>query len=513
VIIFRHCNQLFVLNQCPRLISTILFQRVSSTECSLSFSSQEVPDAVSSMVPAAVDAPHFELVDISDLISRCGFDASSLLSMSVCPALTLYRETIGVQESLIGAFDLQDFTATFPAASRPYSPPTETNTDTESPAQLASASSTYISSSDFDYIDDDGDDNDNDADDFEIDGFADFAPVQSPPPGRKSVGTALNRRSSILGNGTVHKIQWDSEPDRIQDPGTPLKARGDSLSGSALTSASAAPLVWDATGISCANEYSFFDIDMINKSNNWAGARHWKYATRRQAALAVDPALEVPDKHLGSADGVADKAVASKTVASRAKSVKKKFTLNPLSEPPSEDLFAVPKSRSRGSDVTCLTAAAIEKEVAFEAEGGLFLPPDAKLQTRDLCRLMLCHNIIVPPPLLAHVFMKQAATSKASTGKSHDVIWGQVRRDPTATSTGGFNPVMESDDFDDRDDDDNDGGTYGEDFCDPDGDNTDDVDIVESIADGMERGLHISSEGLLRATRTVDKIDIGWVVL
>jgi Condensin complex subunit 2 len=486
---------------------------VSSTECSLSFSSPEVPHAVSSTLPAAGAASNFELVDISDLISRCGFDTSSLLSMSVCPALTLYRETIGVEESLTGAFDLQDFTSTFPSASSPYSPPTETNTDTESPAQLASASSTYISCSDFDYIDDDGDDNDNDvdADDFGIDGFADFAPVQSPPPGRKSVGTALNRRSSMVGDGTVHKIQWDLEPDRIQDPGTPLKARGDSLSGSALTSASAAPLVWDATGISCSNEYSFFDIDMINKSNNWAGARHWKYATRRQAALAVDPALEIPEMESCSADGATEKAVASKTAASKAKSVKKKFSLNPLSEPPSEDLFAVPKSRSRGSDVTCLTAAAIEKEVAFEAEGGLFLPPDAKLQTRDLCRLMLCHNIIVPPPLLAHIFMKQAATSKTSTGKSHDVIWGQVRRDPTAASTGGFNPNMDSDDYDDRDDDDddNDGGGYGEDFCDPDGDNADDADIIESIAAGIEKGLHISTEGLLRAIRTVDKIDIG----
>lgn len=456
-------------------------------------------------MPAAAAASNFEVVDISDLISRCGFDASSLLSMSVCPALTLYRETIGVQESLIGAFDLQTFTATFPDASNPYSPPAETDTYTESPAQQASASSTYISCSEFDNVYDDCDDNDVDADDYGIDDFADFAPAQSPALGRKSVGTALNRRSSVDVDGTVHKIQWDAQPD----PATPLKARGDSLSGSALTSASAAPLIWDATGISCSNEYSFFDIDMINKSNNWAGARHWKYATRRQAALAADPAEEIPGNESGSADGLTDKAgIASKTTAVKSKSVKKKFSLNPLSDLPSGDLFAVPKPRSRG-DVTCLTAAALEKESAFEAEGGLFLPPDAKLQTRDLCRLMLCHNIIVPPPLLAHVFMKQAATSKTSTGKSHDVIWGQVRRDPTAASSGGFNPVMESDDYDDHDDDDNDGGAYGEDFCDPDGDNIDDPDITESIAAGMERGLHISSEGLLRATRTVDKIDIG----
>ena len=111
----------------------------------------------------------------------------------------------------------------------------------------------------------------------------------------------------------------------------------------------------------------------------------------------------------------------------------------------SEDLFAVPATSKRGGDVTCMTSAALEKEAAAGALGELFLPPDAKLQTSDLCRLMTCTNIIVPPPMLAHAFIKQvnsaaaaaSSSSRAQRGGSGraglyasaqgpDVIWGQV---------------------------------------------------------------------------------------
>ena len=63
-------------------------------------------------------------------------------------------------------------------------------------------------------------------------------------------------------------------------------------------------------------------------------------------------------------------------------------------------------------------------------------------------------------------------------------------------------------------DDDNDGGNFGEDFCDPE---LDDVVILNreenenDVSDVQRDGLYISTEGLLRATRTVDKIDIGYV--
>ena len=54
-------------------------------------------------------------LDISDLIGRCGFDMADLLTMSICPALSSYRETIGIEECYLGAVDPLDFPALLPS--------------------------------------------------------------------------------------------------------------------------------------------------------------------------------------------------------------------------------------------------------------------------------------------------------------------------------------------------------------------------------------------------------------
>lgn len=498
---------------------------MSPLECSLSFSSAKL--STSEGNPGDINQVEQTLetvtscsqrLDISDLISRCGFDMADLLTMSICPALLSYRETIGIEESLLGAFDPLDF------------PDLSSNDAADgdvlsSPVQPESDSSSYINNSDFDYQgagdDDNDDDDDNNEGGYGGDCFAD-SPVTQPrlASARKSLRIGLSRRSSI--GGPVQKIQWDMESSRNSAstgaPATPQSKGKADLSSDSSGSANSA--VWDARGISCSNEYSFFDLDMVNKSNSWAGARHWNYATRRQAAsnieLSAEPSSSVD---AGDAKESAVTTVKQRAAASKAlKGVKEKFFLRPMAECPLESLFAIPKAKTRGADVTFLTAAALGKEECFAEEGGLFLPPDAKLQTSDLCRLMLCNNIIVPPPLLAHVFMKLAASSSSasssgSKGKGGDVIWGQVRHIPVAASSSTFNSSRELHDDDDDDDGNDGGGYYAEDFCDPDGDEvSNEVDITESVAQSMEKGLFISSEGLLRANRTVNKIDIGYVL-
>ena len=471
-------------------------------------------------------------IDVSDLISRCGFDASSLLSLSVCPALESYREVIGVSESSIGAFDPMDFSSYFPHTPHLTD---STNTTTDSHSTLGGRNSntrlsnqpnqdsaldypeSYHSSSAYD---DDDNDYDNEEAEFGDDSYGTMTSPSKPSSARKSTaGIALNRRSSL---GSMGKIHWDdvgtSESDGFEGSsgvlgtprGTPGKeSKGDNGSAGGGGKASNA-VVWDAAGISCSNDYSFFDMDKVNKSNSWAGARHWKYANRRQ--LPDKPSVVEAE---GDEEGVASKGVVESGVDEKgsrdwkqgnavmgAKGVKEAFSFDFTSEWPAEELFAVSK-KTRG-DVTCLTAAALEKEALFEEEGGLFLPPDAKLQTIDLCRLMLSRNIIVPPPALAHVLMKQAASS-SSKGKSADVIWGQVRKIPTNSTT--FQPNLDYNVADDYDDDDNEGG-FGEDFCDPESDEPQ-VDIAEGITEILRDGLYIGGEGLLKASRTVDKIDIG----
>jgi hypothetical protein len=455
-------------------------------------------------------------VDISDLINKCGFDAASLLSMQVCPALQSYREIIGVTESESGVFDPERFSSYFNLK------PSAEESATSSYVQKESNPENYSNSDAYNF-EDDGDDNEYDGGDngdFGQDEFDEFPAEQhqstsSVSSARKSMGVNENRRSSI---GGVHKIQWASvEENRIdvesrQGPATP-QSQGlmESLSGGAGVNPQG--VVWDATGITSTNDYSFFDMEVVNKSNSWAGARHWKYATRRQGAQSAS--LESKEEVVEGEEAINSNSVnAAATKVKTTKTVKDKvivdFAALTRGDWPSEELLAVSKSSSKSKgDVTRLTAAALEKEALFEEEGGLFLPPDAKLQTSDLCRLMSCNNIIVPPPMLAHVFIKQVASSSSlSKGKSTDVIWGQVRK-VVGPSSGGFQPIVNNIQ-DDYDDDNDGGGDFGEDFCDPDGDD-DQGSEVDSLVSRVQQGLQISTEGLLKASRTVEKIDIGYV--
>ena len=458
-------------------------------------------DSASSAASASATVEVTGCVDISDMLSRCGFDAASLLSMSICPALSSYREMIGVPESSDGIFDQKEFTTYFPSSR------ISSSSLTDSFVQQSSVSDSHTSNDDFDY----GDDNDDEVGDFGELSLGDYPSALISSARKSAAGIAFNRRSSI---GGVGKIQWDSisennTSEAVHDPATP---KGKESFGSNGTGSSNS-VVWDAAGITCSNEYSFFDMDLVNKSNSWAGARHWKYATRRQTQTQ-SAAVEILINNEGDGAEAAPSDLMTKKIPVTGKSIKghkEKFKFDFLSPFPPEECFVVSKIRSKGGDVTCLTAAALEKEALIQKEGGLFLPPDAKLQTSDLCRLMLSHSIIVPPPMLAHVFIKQAASSSSRKGKNGDVIWGQIRRVNQPNSAFQFQSNME---YDDGDDDDNDGGNFGEDFCDPDMDDvvtTNRDENENNVPETQKDGLYISTEGLLKATRTVDKIDIGYV--
>ena len=531
--------------------------RVSQTECALVFAAAQLQDeAVAPIEAAAVPPPASApagstngVVDISDLIFKCGFDAQSLLSLTVCPALEGYRRTIGVSETTAGAFDLNDFPAYFPAVL--VGPPSEATDDTgvsnsagTAFAPVAVGAVGTYDDTGFDGPDAYGDDGDDDNDyggndnDFPSNDGDDAAPyAAASAPSRTSLGAAVARRTTL--DAESHKIQWLAEAPAASDADT-------GASSSEVDAAAAADaVVWDSAGITSTNDYSFFDLEAISKSNSWAGARHWKYATRKTAALdrvARLPATAEEDEHEEAAAGAGEgKDGASsaggggedKTGAKKSeKKEKDKFVFDFRGALVAEDAFAVPSAKSRGGDVTCLTAAALEKDAAAGAEGALFLPPDAKLQTSDLCRLMMCGNIIVPPPMLAHAFIKQVNAAAASSSsrpaqraartglysssvQGPDVIWGQVRKVTApagATFSGAFGQAAANwgrdDDMGD-DHDDHDGGDFGEDFCDGDND-YDGPATTDATSKPEPEGLYINTDALLRAPRMVEKIDIGF---
>jgi len=536
--------------------------RVSQTECALVFATaQRQEDEEEATTAAAVAAPAETtaggpavntcggIVDVSDLIFKCGFDAQSLLSLTVCPALEDYRRTIGISETTAGAFDLNDYPAYFPPVS--VGPPSQAAEGavvlTSAGAPLGPVAAGGVGAYDdvgFDGPDayaDDGDDGDNDYggndNDFpsnDDDGDAQYTGASASS--RNTLEAAVARRKTL--DAESHKMQWLAEAPATAD------ADAGAVSSEVDAAAAADAVVWDSAGITSTNDYSFFDLEAISKSNSWAGARHWKYATRKTAALdrvARLPAAAEEDEHeeagAGAEEGKDGNALAAggeekKGTKKGDKKEKDKFVFDFRCGFVGEDAFAVPAAKSRGGDVTCLTAAALEKDAAAGAEGVLFLPPDAKLQTSDMCRLMMCGNIIVPPPMLAHAFIKQVNAAAASSSsrpaqravrtglysssvQGPDVIWGQVRKVAApagSTFAGQFGQAAPSwghDNDVDDDHDDHDGGDFGEDFCD--GDNDYDGPAANNTASQPEpEGLYINTAALLRAPRLVEKIDIGF---
>ena len=515
--------------------------RVSQDECSLVFAASQLPieeQRNDHVLPSIASAPaavaSTGCVDISDLIFKCGFDATSLLSLTVCPALEAYRGSIGITETSAGCFDTADYPSYFPAGL--MQPPSQSHSLVSSvgsgcgsgggaaPMPVQNDHQDAMFDGGADAYDDGDDENDYGGnDDFGGADFGDEPFATASAAARTSMSAAVARRSSTgTGSGAVqgqgqdggHKIQWLSDAAALAAEDAPAVEEG------ALNA-----VVWDSAGITSTNDYSFFDLDVVHKSNSWAGARHWKYATRRQVAAATVGKLPAAVEEGEEEDDAGEVAEEKKKKVAK----KDKFVFDFSGEWVSEELFAVPASKAR-SNTTCLTAAALEKDSAVCADGGLFLPPDAKLQTSDLCRLMMCGNIIVPPPMLAPAFIKQANAASSSsrvqrTGRAGlfsstqgpDVIWGQVRQvaaPPGSTFAGGFGQAQRWNNNDDGGydayDDDNDGGDFGEDFCDADGDC--DAGRGEP-ATAEPEGLYINTDALLRAPRTVEKIDIGFATV
>jgi hypothetical protein len=583
------------------------------------------------------------LVDVSDLIFKCGFTVGDLLPMTVSSALDDYRRDIGIEEQLNGLYDKTKL-AGFIAPQ----PPRYWMTSTSDADAATSTSGEYATmvegsgdgSGGDDYYDaNDNDDDDGDNDYYDSGDYADNALSDTHSGGKDLIVTSAQHQHQQQSR----KIQWEPIRTSLNPSGVnggiagSGSAAGNSTPQSVSASASgtrkslehsasdvlaAAPMLWQSTGVTSTNDYAFYDIDAALKSNSWAGARHWKYATRSRATVlaasasaaiasaalvnlkknkassvdVVEDGDEVENEEVDGDDAVEEEGGEEEeeeddgdvdpkekkrkaTAAAKAKKAKDQFVFN-FTEFVSEELFELPKSASAttnkgkgggggGSDPTRLTAAALAKEAVAAAQGELFLPPDAKLQTRDLCRLLMTSNIIVPPPMLAHVFLQSTSssakhrsaahpgsTSSFSTSQMEDIIWGQPRKldghNTSSTSSSAFSNSLQGyngndigdsgrggTDHYDGDEGDGDGGFYEDDDGDDDdnsgggyGDDNGNSDPFETSASGFGisgndsrrsgdpnhagvppvLGLAINTANLLRASRTVAKIDIGYVI-
>lgn len=218
--------------------------------------------------------------------------------------------------------------------------------------------------------------------------------------------------------------------------------------------------------------------------------------------------------------------------------------------------------------ICCTIIKIYDATILLNIAGVYDLPPDAKLQVKDMCRLFLCPTLIVPPTragygqlLTSQLHFHSASGSgvggSAADGmmmpvgwskQAHERVWGvpidSVTR-TTATTRTTHMPVMSgssassssntaypftnnansnhnnSTDYDYDDGDNGYDGGGGNDYGDDDyrtdynyavnDNNNGDISQqqAQQSSSGNSVGLQINTDNLLKAARTVDKVEIG----
>ncbi len=525
--------------------------RVTATSCSLAFDSSklfsnvdasadkkevaasEKESSIASTAGSSSDSYQVEYVDISDIIHKSGITAKELYSMSICPYLDTYRETLGIEASSTGAFDATLFHEYFDA-SLFVVPPTAAVSSAANDV-VTSLSNGAANSIDDDCVDEAYYDNGDYASDNEIEShrpmFTSLTPSKSP-----AATSAAAKRQSLGA-----KIHWDTvftneNPDdavtavpfalEMKDDDDQMQLQNDD---EVLVESSNRQGTLFNDGIVAGSDYSYFDVNVMSKNNAWAGARHWKYATRSLNKTAVVPAVSATEnkenvsapEDSNDASRHTEHVAVDNAVTTTTKQSKPKFKLEFTSSRLDESVFAPSKGRS---DTTIMTNAALEKSLAARDDGTLLLPTDVKIQTKDLARLYLCPQILFPPPLMTKMLLAMPKNLQSTWRQSRfmaipssstmqgDMIWNeselQVKQGPqgilSVTNTAVFseNNVI-NDDYDGGDD---------EEYY-----HNDDLDMAPPSSEAVIplpvrelQGLDIDTDKLLQATRKVEKVDIGY---
>ena len=216
--------------------------RLSSTNCSLMFgSTQDV-----SVTQSSQHKP-FSANSLAELLNRLNIPPVTLCDTTICPILTDYRRDIGLNTSESG-FNL------LPLPTLSTLPPVQ-----QEFKMVASSSANAVHSESPEF----GGNDDGEVDD------AYYAPNDCSAD-----------EDMIVVSSNV-----DNENDlAVNVPA----ASAEQFEMSIPIPAATGPVEWNTLGVSNANDYCFFNMDSLlsNGANNkWAGARHWKFASRKQKEL------------------------------------------------------------------------------------------------------------------------------------------------------------------------------------------------------------------------------------
>lgn len=430
-------------------------------------------------------------IDIKDLVSRSGLTFDTIKTLSIAPKLSEYRKVLGISETKSCAIpNTVESVADLAANNLPTASQLTTETilsvqQQHEPATMTESYPTDDFGGDYGDYDDYQENDDVDAPNYDVD--EDLIPA----------------KQSLMPPSNV-----DSQPTKIRWSITGDDHGRDEIEIQTLTKA------LDNIQIDSTNEYAYFDVgELQQKGNSWAGAKHWNYSTRSKVKVTETSTAETP------AEIEEAKPKTAPTKKSKKGELGIKFTLDLIDE--SE--FGV-KENSK-TDSTVMTKAALEKAALEHKE--LLLPVDENLNVRDLCRLFLLPNVVVPPKNFT-LNLKQTKTlgdgySRAQylrdnliNGNQQEILWTENQLNPQLPPSASNNTS------------DNDNNNYEDVNNYDDGGGYDDGDYGDHLADGSSfnnptaaatttetqqpkpklEGLNIDQSNLVQATRTVEKIEI-----
>lgn len=501
---------------------------VSNSSC-VRFQGQTYIDEPNPAAPAAISESAVTDFNLAELVGKAGIDIKELFSMRVCPALDEYRVAVGIDPS---AEDMKLGVCPIPDLSAVRTPTVYYTTSAR-----ASGASSPIPTRGDDY--DGGNFDDGGMDD---DGYfgaeGDDVPINDAAPSNSAAPTAS--ASVVDASG---KIRWNSVFDSTSNQGAlhsaaPAVETARSTTHDDANDASFEGTTGPAEGpgidaVPVTSEFGYFDMNQVmSQQNAWAGAKHWKFGRRTRSTHIPSETTSLINVNDAGDDSDGEEAAAG----GKGKKPKKKATAKDNmffdfeSEPLPRDAFLVPKKGK--TDTTVFTSAARDKQKQNAVESLYDLPPDAKLQVKDLCRMFLCPSIIVPPSQgFTHILGEANPLAN-----SHDRVWGAAQEAPKPRKQSGrksillskpINPeepfhsmVDDAADYGDNNDDEYDGGDnfasgpgddYRQDF------NCTILDESQFFNTQSSQqsvvGLEINTGNLLKAARTVEKVDIGYATV
>jgi hypothetical protein len=349
---------------------------------------------------------------------------AGLSELSVCPALAMYRDQICLPMDDILLDGLKEALTSTAAHSWPTAAAIDGPSAVSASSAISQRASLENSGAHNNTDWDDGHDNDGGyfgGEDLAGDDENDFEQTRNSAP------FAANVSAVASPVGYSNKLRWEE-----LDGSAAVQAGG-------VSKAMAADLEMIVQGIesiaisnSGPSEYSYFDSNAaFGASNAWAGSKHWKYATRKRTAATTDTpegneatvdaenADETTGKKGRNAKKPTKKTAATKKAAS---TTGIEFSLDLVED--SE--FDLPKGKAK-ADPTLQTAATLAKQDA--ASDALFLPVDAKVQIKDLCRLYLAPLVMIPANDAQRTSLAQsalAAKQRSGSSKIDKFLSGQT---------------------------------------------------------------------------------------